>query len=400
MLPLGGLIALIWANTRPENYFSVAHTLAFAVNDIGMALFFALITQEVVEAVIPSGALHTWRRWTLPMVAAAGAVAGSALVYLAYVNWQYELILRDGWPIAAAIDLAFAYFLVKAIFRKHAAVPFVLLVAICTNVVGIGVVASRQPFVHVRPGGATLMVVAIGIAFVMRVWRVRSFWPYVLVCGPMFWWAAYQSGLNPALALVPIVPFMPHSRRSLQLFEDAPHSAHDSFRHLEHVLKYPVQVVLFLFGLVNAGVLLSGYGTGTWALLAGALVGKPLGLLAGAALAVACALHLPRGLHWRDLIVVALARSGGFAFALFFATAIFPPGPILGELKLGAIASGFGVILAVAGAWVLRVGDHGGSAAGRVVVRGSSEPAPRFSGLPEGHPNQHSARPRTRRRHR
>src|SRR5215831_14986738 len=61
LLPAGAGIALIWANVSLATYSSVAHTLEFAVNDIGMALFFALATKEVVEATAPGGALHTWR---------------------------------------------------------------------------------------------------------------------------------------------------------------------------------------------------------------------------------------------------------------------------------------------------------------------------------------------------
>ena len=118
LLPICGLIALVWANTRPESYFTLSHTLAFTVNEIGMALFFALITQEVVEEVMPGGALHTWRRWMLPMVVAVGGTLGSAFVYLAYVDVKYEAVLAPGWPVAGTVDLAFAYFLVKAIFRR------------------------------------------------------------------------------------------------------------------------------------------------------------------------------------------------------------------------------------------------------------------------------------------
>jgi NhaA family Na+:H+ antiporter len=123
--------------------------------------------------------------------------------------------------------------------------------------------------------------------------------------------------------------------------------------------QYPVQAVLFLFGLVNAGVLLSGYGTGTWALLTAAVIGKPIGILAAAGLAVALGLHLPLRLHWRDLVVVALATSGGFTFGLFFATAVFPVGPILAELKIGAVATGVGVPLAFAAARALHAGRFG-----------------------------------------
>ena len=62
-LPLGAALALAWANTGPESYFRTAHALAFPVNEIGMAIFLGLITQEALEAVMPGGALAAWRRW-------------------------------------------------------------------------------------------------------------------------------------------------------------------------------------------------------------------------------------------------------------------------------------------------------------------------------------------------
>ena len=363
LLPIGGLLALVWANVAPEGYFTFARGLAFWINDVAMALFFAVIAQEVFEEVMPGGALHTWRRWSLAVVAAAGSMAGAAWVYLGYVNWNYELVLRDGWPVATAIDVAVVYVLVRSIFKRHPAVPFVLVVAITANAAGLAVVGSRQHLVQADPAGALMMLIALGLAAMLRLSAVKSFWPYLLICGPLSWWSLYSVGLNPALALVPLVPFFQHKPRRLELFEDLPHSIKDLETNFERVFMYPVHVVLFLFGLVNAGVLLAGHGTGTWAVVTAALIGKPLGLLAGAAVGLALGLHLPRGLHWRDLAVVALATCGGFAFALFFATAVYPIGPVLGELKLGAIASGVGVPLAVAAAWLWKVGRFKGTPA-------------------------------------
>src|SRR5204862_1036166 len=56
-LPMGVAIALVWANTAPEPYFRMAQSLAFAVNDIGMAFFVRLIMQADVRAAMPHGAL-------------------------------------------------------------------------------------------------------------------------------------------------------------------------------------------------------------------------------------------------------------------------------------------------------------------------------------------------------
>src|SRR5712692_5992554 len=110
VLPLGAMAALAWANSRPESYFEFAHTASFAVNNVGMALFFALITKEVVDATAPGGALHTWRRVLLAVVGAAGGMVGSVVVYLGYLHGADESsLLARGWPIACATDIAFSY---------------------------------------------------------------------------------------------------------------------------------------------------------------------------------------------------------------------------------------------------------------------------------------------------
>src|SRR6266542_725206 len=145
LLPLGALIALIWANTRPESYFPFAQGASFAVNEIAMVLFFGLIAHEIHEDLMPGGALHTWRRWTLPLVAAVGGLAGSLLVYVGYLYWQGAATLASAWPVAAAIDLAFAYFVVKHIFHRRGAVGFLLVAAAATNVVAMLFVVLRHP---------------------------------------------------------------------------------------------------------------------------------------------------------------------------------------------------------------------------------------------------------------
>ena len=353
-LPIGTAIAVVWANTAPERYFVVSHSLAFFVNDVAMTLFVGLITQEVVEATMPGGALHSWRRWSLPLLAAAGGIAGSTGLYLAYVQHKYEALLLAGWPIACAIDVAAAYYVLKTIMPRSGALPFVLLLAIATDLFGMLVIAPRHPTVGMQGHGGGLILAALGIAAAMRALKVRAFWPYLVICGSLSWVALYREGLQPAFALVPIVPFLPHEPRSLDLLADAPDD--DAVHHFEHEWNALVQGVLFLFGLVNGGVLLRGYDTGTWALLLAALVGRPVGILVTVGAAVAAGWHLPRRLGWRQLVVVALASSSGFTFALLFATGILSTGPMLAQLTVGALGTAAGSLLAIGAARLLRVG--------------------------------------------
>jgi NhaA family Na+:H+ antiporter len=354
LLPLGAAIALIWANSAPESYFSFTQTISFPVNEIGMAFFFALATQEIVEAAMPGGALHSWRRWGLPIVAAAGGIIGSVSVYLAWVNVAYQSILSQGWPVACAVDVATAYYLLKALLPRSGALPFALLVGIATDAFGMLVVAPRHPVLATHVGGAVLILVAIGLAGLMRSIRIRAFVPYLAICGTMSWFGFFWAGLHPAFALVPIVPFLPHEPRRLDLFADPPDD--DAIHHFEHEWNTLVQVILFLFGLVNAGVILWGYGTGSSAVLAAALIGRPLGILTAVGLAVLAGLHLPRHLGWRELVVVALASSSGFTIALFFATAVVAIGPLLTQITIGALATGVGALLALGAARLLHIG--------------------------------------------
>jgi NhaA family Na+:H+ antiporter len=92
-----------------------------------------------------------------------------------------------------------------------------------------------------------------------------------------------------------------------------------------------------------------------WAVPVAAL-GRPVGIIAAAGIAIAAGLHLPKGVGWRELVVVACTASIGFVFALFFATAVMPLGPLLLKLKMGALITVAGGGLAFAAAGLLRVG--------------------------------------------
>ena len=261
-----------------------------------------------------------------------------------------------GWPIASAVDIAVAFLVARSIFGRHAAVTFLLLLTIASDAIGLLLVSQRFPVGDLHAGAPSLVIFAIAIAYGLRQSKVRGIWPYILICGPLAWFGCFWSGVHPALALLPIIPFLPHTARELNPVIDLSGGRHQAAAHFEYVFRYPVQVVAFLFGLVNGGVLMRGFGSGTWAVIAAALVGRPVGILVAIALALAAGLRLPRRLGWRDMVVVAFAASSGFTFALFFAAAAIPVGPSLIQAKLGALATVAGTLLALAAARVLRVG--------------------------------------------
>ena len=357
VLPLGALIALVWANTAAESYVRLTLAMTFLVNDLAMVVFFGLITKEVVEATAPGGVLHRWRRALLPVIASVGATAVPALIYMNFVDRVDEPVLALGWPVTFATDLAFGYFVARLIFHRHPAIPFLLLLGISANALGFVMLALFYPTrdLHLG-GGAVVMAVALGLAAALRRARVKSFWPYILGSGGLSWCALFWGGLHPALALVPIMPFLPHAARDPGFFVDARPGARDALSRFEIWSTYPSQVALFFFGLVNAGVPLGALEPGTLGVAVATVTGRPLGILAAAALALAAGLHLPQGVGWRELIVVGLATAIGFSVGLFFSAAVFPPGQLLSETRMGVLLSLAGAPLAIVAARLLRVG--------------------------------------------
>jgi NhaA family Na+:H+ antiporter len=366
-LPVGALAALAWANSLPDSYFRFAHACSFAVNDVAMLFFFALVTAEILEATVPGGDLHTWRRIAVPISGAAGGILGSACVWFAYLRTGDEWsLLARGWPVPTAVDLALGYAVARAIWGRHPAIPFFLLLGIASDALGVVLVGLLYPVADGHPDGILLVAAAIASAIVLRRCGVRNFWPYVLVCGTVSWWGFFLSGWHPALALVPIMPFLTHAKRERQLFSNVPARTRDALGQFDRAWRYPVQVVVLLFALVNAGVMMRGFGTATKAAALAALAGKPLGILAAIGLAVALGLRLPRRVGWRDVIVAGCTASIGFTFSLFFATAAFPIGPVLAEAKLGALFTVGGAMTAFAAAALLRVGRFAASPARRL----------------------------------
>jgi len=358
LLPIGAAIALVWVNVDPEGYYRMAYALTFPVNNIGLAVFFALMTKEVVEATAPDGVLHPWRRALLPAIVAVAATAVSALIFVGAVNALDEPVLAIAWPVAFATDLAVSYLVARLIFgRQHPVIPFVLLLAIASDALGFLAIALFHPTEeHHLMQGAAIMAAAIAIALALRRARVKSYWPYVLVSGALSWYALWRSGLHPALALVPVMPFLPHAPRDPGFFVDASPDAVDALSRFEISWRHPGQIALFFFGLVNAGVPFRALEAGTWGLPIGVLVGRPLGVLVGSSLAVAAGLHLPHRLGWRELVVVGFIVAIGFSIALFFSSALLPPGQLRSEIHMGALLTLAAAPLAFLSARVLRCG--------------------------------------------
>lgn len=174
---------VLWANLDLETYEAFAEPLHFWVNEVGMVFFFALAAKEVFEATLPGGALASLRQALSPLAAAVGGMVAPAAIYTSLALTLGPASLTRGWAIPCATDIAFSAMVARLIFPKgHPAIPFLLLLAIADDALGLLILAVFYPSATVSLTWLFLLLAAaMLLAVVLRCRRVRSFWPYVAV---------------------------------------------------------------------------------------------------------------------------------------------------------------------------------------------------------------------------
>ena len=334
-------------------------SIHFVINDILMALFFAIAAKEVWESLLPGGALSNPRKAATPLLATVGGIAGPALVYIigCYFTGTQD-IFGKGWAVPRATDIAFSYLIARMIFGVgHPAIAFLLLLAIADDAAGLMILAVFYPQAPLQIQWFLLTVGAMALALLLKRGKVHSHWFYLLGPGVLCWYSFYQANIHAALGLVPIIPFLPHAHTDLGMFAKAERNREDTLNEFEHFWKTPVEFFLGLFGLANAGVVMSSLGTGTWLVLGGLLLGKPLGITAMTLFAEkGLKLQKPAGMDYRHVVTLGMVAGIGFTVALFVSVAAFTvAGPVQDSVKMGALLSFAAAPLAILIAKILRV---------------------------------------------
>ena len=345
----GAAAALAWANLDAACYGRFKHSpllgplsFDFLTNEIFMVFFFGIAAVEIVQACLPGGTLNPPRKAINPILATLGGVTGPALLYLALAYGLGHADLARGWGIPTATDIALAWLTARLIFGAgHPVIAFLLLLAIADDAIGLVIIALFYPDPSHPVAPAWLGITALGmlVAYALRRLGVRTYWPYLLLGGTVSWTGLFLAHLHPALALVFIVPFMPHGRTQTKGFFDEEPGDRSTLAAFEHEWKVIVDFGLFLFGLSNAGVPLAGVGPATWMVLAALIVGKTLGVTAFGWAAVRMGFPLPEGMGMGHLAAAGLIAGIGFTVAIFVSGAAFADPTLQGAAKMGAMLS-------------------------------------------------------------
>jgi Na+:H+ antiporter, NhaA family len=320
---------------------SLSLTLHEWINDALMAAFFLLVGLEIKRELLV-GELASAKKAALPIACAIGGMIVPAAIY-----WLFNRtgIGARGWGIPMATDIAFALGALTLIAPRApiGAKVFLTALAIVDDMGAVIVIAffySNAIAWGALGGAAVLLLILIGF----NVIGVRRLWPYLLV-GVVFWYFVHASGIHATMAGVVLAFTIPMSTSE---------GVTAPIHRLEHALhNFSAFVVMPLFAFANAGVRITGpvqhaaIGLGV---LAGLIIGKPLGVTAAGFVAVKSGIaKLPDGISWVSLFGYAWLAGIGFTMSLFIAMLAFGEGRPLNAAKLGTFAGSLlaGIIAAI-----------------------------------------------------
>lgn len=359
-LPLivGIFVALLWANLSYDSYHQFVEgywfgsstvNLHFLIKEVFMALFFAIAMVEIVEAVSPGGAMYPIKKAVNPLMATVGGVLGPVVVYTILVAVLKAGEYSHGWGIVTATDIAIAWLGAKLIFGpNHPAVKYLLLLAIADDAIGLVIIGVFYPSAPIELSWLLLCVLGMLVAGVLRAMHVDNYVFYILLGGIPSWIGLHNANIEPALALVFIIPFLPSNHRRAKMQKNHMVPRHPDRMALESFYWHWKPVVdwgMFFFGLVSAGVLFSGIGKLTFMIAGSLILGKTLGIFIMGTLADKIGFSLPSCMSKRELFVMAVIAGAGLTVALFICDAAFTDAATIAAAKMGALFSIFAVPL-------------------------------------------------------
>jgi len=349
------ILALIISNTPLESYYhaffnmimtvtlgtlQLSKPLLLWINDGLMTIFFLLVGLEIKRELF-EGELNSFKKSALPAMAAIGGMAVPALIYL-YFNWGDATTLR-GWAIPTATDIAFSLGILALLGSR---VPISLKIFLTALAIfdDIGAIAIIAVF-YTKNISLTLLLAAAGliiILFLLNRFRIRQFWPYVLV-GIVLWVCVLKSGVHATLAGIVLAFCIP--------LRDKNDPKISPLRHLEHALHPWIAFgVLPVFAFANSGVSLAGLTREhiinpiPLGIACGLFFGKQIGIGLASYLSVVMGFaKMPKGANYLGIYGISLVAGVGFTMSLFIGSLAF--GSHKGEyavlVRIGVILGSF-----------------------------------------------------------
>ncbi len=325
-------IQLIETEFHFPSWLHLPHSILHWINDALMALFFFLVGMEIKRELL-IGELSSVKKAALPIAAALGGMVVPAFIFIALNAGTSH---QAGWGIPMATDIAFSLGVASLLGARVPVTLKIFLMALAI-IDDLGAILVIAVFYGGDINWTWLLVAAAVLAVIWIIHRFRYYrWWIIALGGILLWYCIFNSGIHATIAGVLIAFLVP-----LEKLGDYEHNLHD-----------PVNfIILPLFALANTAIILPdnmGAALGTtlsWGVLAGLVLGKPLGITIFSWATIQSKLgEMPGGTNWTQLIGMGALAGIGFTMSIFITMLAFSD---LNQQNIAKLAILLGAIVSI-----------------------------------------------------
>jgi len=313
------------------NFDLGGHSIVHWINDGLMTIFFLLIGLEL-EREVYNGELSDIKNAALPAFAALGGMLIPAGIFLLF---NFGTGTQSGAGIPMATDIAFAVGILSLLGNR---VPVSLKIFLTALAVmdDLGAIIIIAVFYSTSIAFVNLFIALgiFGFLLILNRLKVHNLIPY-LILGVVMWYFMLHSGVHATITGVLLgfaIPFGSGDKESPSFI-------------LQHFLHKPVAFfILPLFAISNTCIAvsdtwLSGLGeTSSLGIIAGLVIGKPLGIWLFSFIGVGLGLcALPTDLKWKNIIGAGFLGGIGFTMSIFITLLAFDKESIVNNSKIAIL---------------------------------------------------------------
>lgn len=310
------------------DYEISSHTLTHWINDGLMTIFFLLIGLEL-EREIYIGELSTLKNSLLPIFAAIGGMLFPAGIHLLM---NYGTAAQAGAGIPMATDIAFALGVLSLLGKRvpNSLKIFLTALAVIDDLGAILVIAIFYTG-SIEWSNLLIALGIFGVLLILNRLKIYNLIPY-LIAGVAMWYFMLHSGIHATITGVLLafaVPFGDGSEKSPSYI-------------LQHILHKPVAFfILPVFALANTSLLISAHWyqvllqSNSLGILAGLIVGKPLGIISFSYLSILLKVtSLPSDLNFKQVLGAGFLGGIGFTMSIFITLLAFDSSQLIEQSKI------------------------------------------------------------------
>lgn len=328
----------LWNNSLPALH-SVYLPSSFGhwINDFLMSFFFLMAGMEIKRE-LKGGELSSFKRAVLPFGAAFGGMLVPALIFLLFnIGSGHE----RGWGIPTATDIAFSLGALS-LFGKRVPVGLKILLMALAIIDDLGAIIVIALFYG---GKIQFDFLLLATVIYLLLWACNlfklKFGIIQVVLSFALWYTMFHAGIEASISGVLVAFAMPVN----------------ILARIEKIILRPVNFIIIpLFALANTAITINGNVLESLntslalGVIAGLVVGKPIGIFLFSRLLVGLGIaKLPAHVNWRSILCMGTLAGIGFTMSIFTTALAFKQEELKDVAKIAILIS---VVTSVLVSWL------------------------------------------------